>query len=340
MLLLLSASVLMFLLLLLPPVCFSCVWPKLAPRAFLRDSYLNTSTRGRTSIVEHCKHNVQTSVLKPLLLPYAVAGAMLESAMLERKRGACWPPATEESYKRQLAALHFRHWTVFPDDSSEDEESSNEADAENPLRQLGHKESFRKRFFCCRYYDKCRVGYRRDRLEATFQRKIQTEFGPVHIYTADGRDKCCNCFIAFAVRAVPSALVLSLDFRYAPGQSLTTAATTISGREVGRLALDLQQEPATANLDSGTLHGLGERWAQEAGLLQSSQQEIELVVGLRLLRASPTTVLWSEEAERCPPRFRLRSKTNLRALRWQRHMEALRQPSAQGAMDVWPEDTA
>ena len=267
--------------------------------------------------------------------------------MLTRKRRACWPPATEESYKRQLAALHFRHWTVFPDDSSEDEESSNEADAENPLGQLGHKESFRKRF-CCRYCDKCRAGYQHDRLEATFRRKIQTEFGPVHIYTAGGL-KCCNCafrrcecsgFIAFAIRAVPSALVLSLDFRYVPGQSLTTTATTISGREVGRLALDLQQEPATANLDSGTLHGLGERWAQEAGLLQSSQQKIELVVGLRLLRASPTTLLWSEEAERCPPRFRLRSKTNLRALRWQRHMEALRQPSVQGAMDVWPEDTA
>ena len=62
MLLLLSASVLMFLLLLLPAVCFSCVWPKLAPHAFLRDGYLNTSTRGRTRIVEHCKHNVQTSV--------------------------------------------------------------------------------------------------------------------------------------------------------------------------------------------------------------------------------------------------------------------------------------
>ena len=114
----------------------------------------------------------------------------------------------------------------------------------------------------CRYCGCCAADYEHNYIEAAFERAIPTEFGPVHIYIAQERDKCDNCSlkrcdcdrsVAFAVRAIPSSLVLSVDFRYAPGQSLTAIATTISGREVDRLVVDLQKPPIE-DLDSTELH--------------------------------------------------------------------------------------
>ena len=267
---------------------------------------------------------------------------MLEFVELRCKREARWPIEAGEPSRRPLKRLRCSDWSMFSEDDFYDE-----AHAEHPLGQLQETESFRKPW--CRYCDDCFFLYEQFEIEADFQAEIQTEFGPVHAYAADGDHKCeecvfkrcdCNRDFVFAIRAVPAPLVLSLDFRYVPGQSLTVFATAISGREVGRVVLDLQT-PDTADLDSKMLNELGKQWAQEAGLLQSVQQKIELVVGLRLLQASSTAVIWSEEAERDPPRFRLRGKTNLQALRWQRYMGALCQPSDQMAMDaIWPEDLA
>ena len=267
---------------------------------------------------------------------------MLEFVEFRCKREARWPIEEGEPSRRPLKRLRCSDWSMFP----EDDASCDAARAEYPLVQLQDTESFPRPF--CRHCDDCTFIYEREWMEADFHTEIQTEFGPVHAYAAEGYDRCdecvfkrCDCDrpVVFAIRAVPSPLVLSLDFRYAPGQSLTVFANAISGREVGRLVLDLQR-PETTDLDSRKLRRLGKRWAEEAGLLQSSQQKIELVIGLRLLQASSTTVLWSEEAERSPPRFRLRSKTNLQALRWRRYMEALCQPSVRAALDVRPEDMA
>ena len=280
-------------------------------------------------------------------MPRLLVAPMLEFAALGITRRARWPIEAEEQCQQRLKRLRISDWTTFhPDSTSEDESTAHAADVQNPLEHLEDPEffSYDVACRCCNHCTSCEHGY----LEADFQQAIQTEFGPVHVYIAGDRDKCetclskfCDCdrSVAIAVREIPSALVFSLDFRYLPGQSLTAIATTISGREVGRRALDLQG-PATTNLDSWSLRLLAARWALRAGLLQSKQQKIELVVGLRLLDTSPITVLWSEEAERGPPRFRLRSKTNLRALRWQRYMETLCQPPPQGGMGRRPEEMA
>ena len=269
---------------------------------------------------------------------------MLEWALLGDKRRARWPMEAEEEYKIRLKRMGSSHWTAFMGNAGG---VFKEADAENPLGHLEGTQSFSNRTGC-RYCNFCTARHPHHYMDAAFDGEMQTGFGAVHVYTTGRRDKCADCPfprcdcdrpVAFAVRTIPSALVLSLDFRYLPGQSLRAIATTISGREVGRLALDLQR-PATTNLNSSSLHLLAAGWAIGAGLLQSKQQKIELVVGLRLLKASPTTVLWSEEAERGPPRFRLRSKTNLRALRWQRYMETLCQPPPQAGMGRRPEETA
>ena len=264
---------------------------------------------------------------------------MLEFATFSfRQKRWSWPLEDGEPSQRPLKRLRRSDWWMFirggarPDDL---------------LAQLRDKESFHASScsHCGAVWD---FGYG-SLDDAGFQIEIQTEFGPVHAYTAEDTRPCSRCFpskmvspagtVVYAIRAVPSVLVLSLDFRYVPGQSLTAIATAISGREVGRHVQDLHWPSVLGlNIYSYELRQVARLWAQEAGLLQSPRQRLVLIVGFRLL--SFGLVVWSERAERGPPRFRLRSKANLGALRWQRYMEVLRQPSVRAVLDVRPEDMA
>ena len=166
---------------------------------------------------------------------------------------------------------------------------------------------------------------------------VETAFGLGRIFSVRedrGFCQCCPC-VSFVVRRAPTtAVMLSAELEYEAGRSLGFKATTMAGQQIGHHRYHAETlEKHKVSLEQ--LFELAMQWSRKVGLYHSHQQQVKLVLRGKILRRFPKTVIWTPAAQADPPRKRLRTKTNLQRLRFQRYINVITQmPQLPGGAEM------
>ena len=278
---------------------------------------------------------------------------MLEFAQLPRP----WPLGDEAAQQKLLRKLKPQHWFPHEDDDerSGDDNSSGETRPKPPdLMELEDPQYFTTDTHCNAWHCRETCDASCEEMAAYDEDSVETAFGLNRIFSVRDREFCggcpnieqapcdCNRDASFVVRRVPTAVVLSAELEYEAGRSLNFKATTMAGQQIGHRRYHAKHL-AEHKVPFEDLFALATSWSRKAGLYHSRQQQVKLVLQGQMLRRCHKTFIWTPAAQGDPPRKRLRTKTNLQQLRFQRYMNVIAQmpqPPVGDEIQQLPEDMA